>query len=230
MEIRILGSGSSGNAYWVSDGNTPLLLECGLPIRKIREGVDFKLSTVAGCLVSHEHGDHAKSVTELMKAGVDVYASHDTHVVLGTNGHHRALDLLPGAALLLGTWKVQAFAVEHDAVDPCGFVLDSMLTHERLVYSGDTGYIRNRFAGMTHVLVECNNTWDAVREGSAPRSLKERVVKTHMSLDTVKGFLAANDLSRVREIWLLHLSDAHSDAERFRREIQELTGKEVRVA
>lgn len=51
-----------------------------------------------------------------------------------------------------------------------------------------------------------------------------------MSLETVKGFLAANDLSRVREIWLLHLSDDHSDAERFRREVMELTGKEVHVA
>jgi hypothetical protein len=51
-----------------------------------------------------------------------------------------------------------------------------------------------------------------------------------MSLETCKGFLRANDLSRVQEIWLLHLSDANSDAARFKREIQELTGKVVYVA
>ena len=83
---------------------------------------------------------------------------------------------------------------------------------------------------MTHILVECNNTWEGIREGHAPDSLKTRVVQNHMSLETVKGFLAANDLSRTREIYLLHLSDDHSDAERFRREVQELTGKEVHLA
>jgi len=31
----------------------------------------------------------------------------------------------------------------------------------------------------------------------------------------------------VREIWLIHLSDNNSDNARFKREIQELTGKMV---
>lgn len=42
--------------------------------------------------------------------------------------------------------------------------------------------------------------------------------------------LKANDLSKVREIWLLHLSDGNSDAERFKREVMELTGKPVYIA
>ena len=46
----------------------------------------------------------------------------------------------------------------------------------------------------------------------------------------VKEFLRANDLSKVEEIHLLHLSDGNSDEARFKREIQELTGRVVMVA
>ncbi|MNU00815.1 hypothetical protein D3C72_2440420 [compost metagenome] len=46
----------------------------------------------------------------------------------------------------------------------------------------------------------------------------------------VKDFLKANDTREVDEIWLLHLSDGNSDAELFKREIQELTGAAVQVA
>jgi len=63
--------------------------------------------------------------------------------------------------------------------------------------------------------------------GLVPPALKKRILKSHFSLENVKEFLKANDLSRVQEIWLLHLSDGNSDAERFKREIQELTGKMV---
>ena len=55
----------------------------------------------------------------------------------------------------------------------------------------------------------------------------KRVIDTHFALEDVKEFLKANDLSKVKEIYLIHLSDGNSDAEQFKREIQELTGKTV---
>ena len=51
-----------------------------------------------------------------------------------------------------------------------------------------------------------------------------------MSLETCKKFLAAQDLSAVKAIHLLHLSDGNADAELFKREVQALTGKPVYVA
>jgi phosphoribosyl 1,2-cyclic phosphodiesterase len=230
VDIDVLGSGSSGNCYRISDGQTPLLIECGLPFREIREALDFKLSEIAGCLVSHEHMDHAKAARDLMKAGVDVYASAGTVVALGWQGHRVCPVRTGHGPFALGTWRVIPFPAEHDAAEPLGFLLDSTATGERLLYSGDTCFIRPRFAGLTHIMCEANNSWAAVRGGSAPESVKHRVLKTHMSLATVKDFLLANDLTRVQEIILLHLSDQHSDAEAFRREVQELTGKVVRVA
>ena len=83
-------------------------------------------------------------------------------------------------------------------------------------------------------MIECNYASDIlyrnVENGSVPMVLKNRLLTSHFSLDNVKEFLKANDLSKVQEIWLLHLSDGNSDAERFKREIMELTGKPVYIA
>ena len=87
---------------------------------------------------------------------------------------------------------------------------------------------------LTHIMVECNYSMDIVRERVASGHLHpgqmKRLLKSHFGLEHVKDFLKANDTRKVQEIWLLHLSDGNSDEERFKREIQEVTGKMVRVA
>ena len=76
MDIKILGSSSKGNCYFVSDGATKLLLDCGLPIKEILKGIDFAPQFVTACLVTHSHGDHVKSANKLAQLyGVRVYAS-----------------------------------------------------------------------------------------------------------------------------------------------------------
>ena len=59
------------------------------------------------------------------------------------------------------------------------------------------------------------------------KKMKKKLIDDDLSY---QDFLRANDLSRVKEIHLLHLSDENSNAERFKREIQEISGKPVYVA
>ena len=56
MNVKCLGTGSKGNAYALSDseGNI-LLLDCGIPIKEIKIGINFQVSKVVGCLVTHSH-------------------------------------------------------------------------------------------------------------------------------------------------------------------------------
>jgi phosphoribosyl 1,2-cyclic phosphodiesterase len=232
MEIKILASGSSGNCYYVNDGKTPLLLECGLPFQEIRLGLGFRVSEIAACLVSHEHQDHAKAVKDMLKAGIDCYMSEGTRVALGVSGH-RIQIARAKEQFVVGTWTVLPFDTVHDAAEPLGFLLASS-TGGKLLYATDTAYLRYRFRGLTHIMVEANYSMDILRAnvetGTVPVELKNRLIKSHFSLENVKDFFRANDLSRVQEIWLLHLSDNNSDAERFKREIMELTGKLVHIA
>jgi len=69
-----------------------------------------------------------------------------------------------------------------------------------------------------------------MRAGENPKFLHDRVITSHMSLDNCKGMLGANDLTAVNNIVLIHLSDGNSDARRFKKEVEEQTGKTVHVA
>ena len=233
MDIKVLASGSSGNAYHITDGVTPLLLEAGISIKKIQQGLDFKLSEVAGVLLSHEHGDHSKAIKDVLRAGIDIYTSPGTIEALGLE-NHRLRPVKDKQSFEVGTWQVIAFNTQHDAKEPLGFLLHSKATSERLVFATDTYYVRYKFPRLTHVMIECNYASDILQAnvdaGLVHPAMRKRLLTSHFSLDNVKEFLKANDLSQVREIWLLHLSDGNSDAERFKREIMELTGKPVYVA
>ena len=232
IAITPLASGSSGNCYRVSDGRTPLLLECGIPYKEIQKNLKFRVSEIAGCLVTHEHQDHCKAVRDLMKAGIDCYMSAGTAEALGISGH-RINIIKARQQFRIGTWTVLPFDTQHDAAEPLGFLLANQ-DGEKLLYATDTYFIRYRFQGLTHIAVECNYSLDILRTnveaGTVDKALKNRILKSHFSLENVKKFLLANDLSKVEAIFLLHLSDNNSDSERFKREVMELTGKPTYIA
>jgi len=231
IEIKTISTGSKGNAYIVSDGITPLLLECGITYRDIQRAFDFKMSQVAGCLLTHEHKDHCKSINDVLKAGIDVYMSSGTKEAIGIE-HHRVRTVQSKKQFKLGTWTILPFDTEHDVSEPIGYLLANK-QGDKLLFATDTYFIKYRFAGLTHLMIEANYDMGILNEniasGRVPAVMKKRLMKSHFSLDNVKEFLRSNDLSKVQEIWLLHLSDNNSDEAMFKQEIAELTGKLIFV-
>ena len=229
IEITPYASGSRGNCYRITDGRTPLLLECGISYKQIQKGCGFRLTEIKACLISHEHQDHSKAVKEIMRAGIDCYMSRGTAEALGLSGHRLHI-IKARQQFRLGTWTILPFETQHDAAEPLGFLLANQ-AGDKLLYATDTYFIRYKFHGLTHIMIEANYSLDILKRnveaGLVPKELKSRLLKSHFSLENVKQFLLANDLSKVEAIFLLHLSNGNSDAERFEREIQELTGKMV---
>lgn len=232
IEIKPLGSSSAGNAYHITDGYTALLLEAGIRYKDIQRALNFQTTKIAGCLISHEHGDHCKAVADIVKAGVDVYASQGALDALGLSSH-RAKRIRAKQQFRIGTWTILPFDVQHDVAEPLGFLLANQ-AGEKLVFITDSYYCRYKFPGLTHIMLECNYSMQIldqnIESGRVPAVMKKRLLRSHFSLENAKDFLLANDLSKVQEIWLLHLSDNNSDEGLFKREIQELTGKPVFVA
>ena len=142
MKIEVIASGSAGNCYKVSNEDTTLLIECGIPYKKIQEALNFKTTDIDGVLVSHEHGDHSKACKDLIKAGVDLYMTKGTKEALKLDSHrvktfkqyHLYLDLE------IGSFKIKPFKTIHDAKEPVGFLICDILAKEDLVFITDTQY------------------------------------------------------------------------------------------
>lgn len=231
LTFKPISSGSYGNAYIVSDGVTDLLIECGTKFRDIQLAFDFDLSNVAGCLLTHEHNDHSHSVKEVLRAGINVYTSKGTSQSLGIK-HHRLNLIKSKEQFRIGSFTVLAFDVEHDVSEPLGFLIESD-EGERLLFATDTYYIRYRFNKLNIIAVECNFSLDILKQnildGIVPLAMKRRLLRSHFSFENYKEFLQANDLSNVREIYLIHMSNRNSDPEKFKNEIRQMTGKPVYV-
>ena len=232
IEFKTLASGSSGNAYIVTDGKTPLLLEAGIKIRELRKKAKFGLGQIQGCLLSHCHQDHSCGVKEVMKAGIDCYMSKGTAQALELSGH-RLHSVKSKEQFRVGSWTILPFEVIHDAADPLGFLLANE-AGEKLLFATDTHYLPYRFQGLTHICIEANFDSEILKQnvdaGSVDPQVAKKLWHRHMSLGTVKRFLQANDLSKLEEIHLLHLSGFNSAPGKFQEEIQGLTGVPVFIA
>ena len=132
----------------------------------------------------------------------------------------------------VGSFKVMAFPLVHD-VHNLGFVIDHKESG-KFVYLTDTHYCPFTFKNLSNMIVECNYAIeivdDKLLEGKGEYFIRNRVLGSHMELETTKEFLRSNDLSGVINILLTHLSNENSDAKRFKKEIEELTGKTVHIA
>jgi phosphoribosyl 1,2-cyclic phosphodiesterase len=227
MQINVFGSSSKGNCYHV-DSSSPLLLDAGLPFKEIQRRLNFQTSSIAGVLITHQHMDHCKAVKDLIKAGIDCYMNQATCDVLGVVSH-RIKVIAPMEQIKINEWAIMAFPLEHD-VDNLGYLISNGI--EKILYITDTSFCRFKFNGVTRLLIEANYSYEILKqhiENDQTTGKESRLINTHFALEDVKEFLIANDFSKLKEIILIHLSDGNSDAELFKKEIAELTGKIVRI-
>lgn len=234
MKINVLGSGSSGNCYLAEIGGTKLLLECGLPYRQIQKALDYNTHEIEACFVTHEHLDHARSVKDLVFNGIDVYMTKGTKDALGLKGSHRLITLEKNnmyRVQWINNLLIKPFEIVHDAKEPVGFYIMDRRTKEDLIFITDTAYILHKLPPTNYLMVECNYVEsvlaEELEEGKINLSLRNRIVRNHLSLERLVGFLEDYDLSKTKAIYLLHLSNNNSDKQMIYETVAKLTGKPV---
>jgi phosphoribosyl 1,2-cyclic phosphodiesterase len=155
MRLHIINSNSDGNCYLFTDnkGET-LIVECGVRFERIKQALNFDLSRVVGCLVTHEHGDHCKGVRDAVQSGIDIYATAGTIKGLKCM-HHRFNAVKKGGIYKLGPFDVIAFDTHHDVNEPCGFLIKHAEMGTTLFLT-DTIYCNYQFPGLNNIMIEAN--------------------------------------------------------------------------
>jgi len=233
MKLKVINSNSSGNSYILENDSEALLLECGVGIPEIKKPIDFNIYKFVGALITHNHLDHAKSCLSVMEAGIDVYASKGTFSVLKTLPHRIKL-LEKMKKVKIGNFTVLPFDVKHDAVEPFGFLINHP-DSGNILFLTDSYYCPYKFENLNQIIVEANYSNKILEAKMNDNNdvnifLRNRVIQSHMSLENCIGLLEANDLTKVNNIVLIHLSDGNSDEKQFKKEVEEATGKQTFVA
>lgn len=231
MKLQVIGTGSAGNSYILTDErDQSLILELGVNFKTIQKSLNFDLSGVCGCLVTHEHGDHAKYINEAVFYGLDVYATAGTFGAKNINiNDHNVFDLNYFCQYAIGPYTVIPFDTQHDVAEPCGFLIHHP-EMGNMLFLTDTTYSKYNFDNLNHILIETNYSEVIINESDDPDFLKNRIVKSHMSIETAITMLKRFDLRSVRNIILIHLSDRNADANQFKQMMTGAFGIETDVA
>ena len=222
MRFASLGSGSRGNALLVEEGSTTLLVDCGFSGREIeRRLARFGKSPedLTAILITHEHADHVGGVgTMARRFRLPVWMSHGTWLQQSCGKLPQVNRFDSHQTFAIDGICIEAFPVPHDAREPCQFVFGN--GQHRLGLLTDCGsittHIRDKLSGCDALLLECNHDSDMLLNGPYPYSLKQRVAGRlgHLSNAQAAGLLCSIDLSGLRHIAAMHLSEQNNSTAR----------------
>lgn len=221
MDFRVIGSGSSGNCYLLTNGEESLVIEAGLPFGEVKKHIK-DLRTIKGCITTHEHKDHCKYVRDYVESGIPTGMTKE--VAKQFEYKHFICEWDKDKYYKFGSFIVHIVPVNHD-VECYGFYI----FHKdigKLLFLTDTEYCKYIFSGVNHIMVEANYSQkildDNVATGSVPEPLRNRIMKSHMSFDTAKRLVEANKSDSLYNVCLLHLSGHNSDKRAFQEDMQNI--------
>lgn len=167
-------------------------------------------SHLSGVVISHEHGDHVRSLGSLLRRETcDVYASHGTFAEIGRPS--AGVTISSHQAITIGELRVTPVPVSHDANEPFGFMLEA--GDETVAIFTDLGVATSDVADClrdaTTAIIESNYCDLMLADSHYPPVIKRRISspRGHLSNDDCAGLLYAAAGAKTRAIWLAHLSE-----------------------
>ncbi len=217
MRFAVLGSGSGGNAAVVECGELRFMIDAGLSAKQLSvrlAKLGIEPASLDGILLTHEHGDHVRGLKVFLKqAPVPVFTTAATARVVKETGIEGAKWKIfdAGQAFSIGHVAIESFAIQHDAVDPVGFVVQN--ASHKIGFLSDAGFVTRsmteRLRGLSGLFVEANYD-DALLEADTKRpwSIKQRISSRHGHLSNHQVAELIKDIAHpaLQRIVLGHLS------------------------
>lgn len=228
LKFLCLGSGSSGNCYYLSCNNNAILIDAGLGIRTIKKTLKDKnlpFESIRAVFVTHDHADHIKCVGVLgEKYNIPVYSTQMVHQGIRksycvteklTANHIKFIEKEETISFL--NFCITAFEVPHDGTDNVGYCIKC--DDKTFCFLTDLGHItstaENYIEKADYLIMEANYEDEMLKEGPYPQYLKDRIAgpNGHMSNHDTACFLAEHLQEHLKHVWLCHLSKDNNHPE-----------------
>lgn len=218
MNIIYSKTGSDGNASVISDGETLIQIDAGIHPMKVNKNALYKIHSISSVIVTHKHADHSKFIPECVNFGMNVYVNEDTQESL--NLVRKWANIYNNKCTIKSrTFIITPFKIPHINSDgtECpnyGFLIGSIATKERMMWATDCSYIEQKFPPLDYICIECSyidiedysNELEYINQ-----FVEKRRLNSHMSLNRCIDFLKNQDLSKCKEVRLLHLTKSQGN-------------------
>lgn len=216
--LKVLSSGSHGNCYLLQCANETLILELGIKWGDILKGLNYNLGCVCGCLCSHLHSDHSRSIQNALSFGLSVYSCEE---VANTYVGVETLNLKEKTRIGKG-FIVQPIKLFHN-VECYGFLIQ----HEefgKMVFCTDTNSVPYKFKSVNHWLIEANYSQDVLIDNACDNSYSRSASENHLEINDTIEVLKRNYSSELQNVVLIHLSSGNSNEKDFKERVQQELG------
>ena len=216
--LKVLSSGSHGNCYLLRCKDETLILELGIKWGDILKGLNYNLGCVCGCLCSHLHSDHSRSIQNALSFGLSVYSCAEVaSIYLGVE----TLNLKEKTRIGKG-FIVQPIKLFHN-VECYGFLIQ----HEefgKMVFATDTNSVPYKFKGVQHWLLESNYDNDILIDNACNDVYSRSASENHLEINDTIEVLKRNYSSELQNVVLIHLSSGNSNEKDFKERVQQELG------
>ena len=206
MKFNIIASGSKGNATIVRYNNTNILIDMGISLTRLSEGLkEFGLNVkdINGAIFTHDHADHI--------SGIKFISPKIQYGLRGTLASSLSNVIELFEPFKIGDITVTAFPISHDATNPCGYILEG--DDEKLTYVTDTGVFpevsKEIASNPDYLIIESNHDIKMLLMTNRTYELKTRIMSEHGHLCNEDSAITTLELigPKTKEIYLAHLSE-----------------------
>ena len=206
MYFHIIASGSKGNATVVVSGNTVLLIDMGITLSRLEEGlgeINLSKKDITGALFTHNHTDHI--------SGIKFLSPKIMYALEGTLPSSLSNVVCLNKPFNIGDFVITPIETSHDATNPCAYLIKDK--DSSLFYMTDTGVFLEETLPLiknpTYLIIESNHDIKMLLHTDRPFDLKNRIMSDHGHLCNEDSAIAAISIigENTKEIVLAHLSE-----------------------
>ena len=236
LRVCVLASGSKGNAIYVSDGHTAILVDAGLSgieISRRMRAAGLEMDSLNAIVVSHEHSDHVRGVGVLARRlDLPVYITPATAAAaapqLGRIDNLRNFEV--GRTFFINGLAVHPFATSHDADDSSGFTIAR--NGHKIGIATDlgiaTGMVKEHLKTCSLLVLEANHDPAMLIEGPYPWPLKQRIKSRNGHLSNQESCELLTEIKHegLCHVILAHLSETNNTPEKALQAVGQAMGSQ----